>query len=398
MPNQSAANVLAAIKREATLGVAPGATGAEQLRLIDSPGLKMDRGQIRSGERRRDLLTRMGRLGAKSINGTYNTELTVGGAIDMLLESIVRSVWSDPLVTVLGATDGTTTANTIVRATGSWLTDGYRVGDVVTITGDATTANNDLRVRVTAVNATTLTLAATPLTANATARAFTVTRLKKVITPAVPIFHSYAVEQHDLDIDESELFLGVRLGGLTLSLRPNAMTTCAWGFLGLDRDVLGVAETPYFTDPNITEGDPLVADDSWIRYRGEDVAAITGLDLTFAINQNVLPVIGSTVSPDVFVNDLTVSGSVTGVRQDLSNLSAWDNETEFEISALLVEPGTDPKPAMGVFVPRVKIGDVSASFVGGDGAKIETRSLMMGPRTLDTGYDASLVNFFSSAP
>ena len=41
----------------------------------------------------------------------------------------------------------TTTTSTIVAAAGSWITAGVRVGDIVTLTGHSTAANNSLRLR-----------------------------------------------------------------------------------------------------------------------------------------------------------------------------------------------------------------------------------------------------------
>lgn len=394
---QTNSNILVALKREASIGVAAGAAGGTQMRITDSPGLELSRAQIQSAEKRADLLKTMGRLGGKSVSGSYNSELTVGGATDLLFESILRNNFAAILSTALGATDGTTTASTIVRATGSWLTDGYRVGDVVTITGDSTSANNNLRLRVVGVSATTLTLAGTPLTANATARAFTVTRLKKLITSTSPVRHSYSVEQYDKDIDASELFLGCRLVGMSLNFQPNGMATVQYTFAGLNRDVLGTAASPYFTTPALTTGLGLVADDSAIRYNGAEVATFTGFSLDFQIANSNQPVIGSLVGPNVFDNDLTLGGQITALRSSLDELTRFDNETEFEVSILLQENEAAPKDCIGIFLPRVKIAQLQAPVGGGDGAKVETRSLMIGPKDAATGYDGTIAVISSSA-
>lgn len=402
MPDQSATNVLAAVKREAagTPGTAAAAgAGAAQIRLLDSPGLRLERGNITSGERRRDQMANMGRLGSKTVNGSYNAELTIGGVTDSFLEAVLRSVWSDVIWINLSATDGTTTTNTIVRATGSWLTDGFRVGDVVSVMSDnATPANNGLRLRATNVTATTITVAGNPLTANATAHAFSVTRLKKLTTPAVPTLYSYTVEQYDADIDMSELFLGCRVTNVSFSFRPNAIATITYTLMGMDRTILTVTTSPYFTGPSLTTGAPLVADDSAIRFNGADVARFTAMDLSIAVDAATQPVIGSLVSPDVFLNTATVSGSISVVRNDFARLQMFDKETEFELSALFTEPGVAPLPSFGVFLPRVKFGGLDAPFLGGDAGKVETLPLMVGVRAAAAGYDASAINFFSTAP
>lgn len=311
MASQTAGNVLAAIKRQDDIDTpAAAGAGAEQVRLVDSPGLGLNRSQIESEERRRDQLRNMGRLGGKDVGGSFNTEVTVGGAFDMLAESIARGEY------------------------------------------EAKATHADISAD---------------------------TQLKRVVTPEVPIYHAYSVEQYDADIDASELFVGTRLTQLQLSLRPNGMATAGWTFMGLDRQIVDPAEAPYFTDPGVTEGLPLIADDSAIFYKGTQITTLTGIDLTFAINAALQPVIGNFVSPDVFMNILSISGSATAVRQDLAALSDFDDETEFELRAVMAAPGDEPKEMFAVVLPRVKISGIDAPFLGGDAAKVETRELMVAP-------------------
>lgn len=391
---------MAAIKREVTTGVAAAAgAGATQLRIVDSPGLRLDRSVIQSNERRGDLLKNMGRLGGRSVGGSFNAELTLGGATDLLLESILRSVWQTAVaITETTATSITTTANTIVRTAGSWIDDGVRVGDIVTLTDHATAANNGLRLRVESVSALTLTVAGNPLTANAVAdSAFTLTILKKLSNLAEPVRYSYTIEQYDEDIDLSELFLGCRLTGLALSFRPNAIAMITYTFMGMNRDVLVIGTSPWFTDPDLTTGLPLIADDSVIRHDGADVTRFTGLDLNLQIAASGQPVIGSFVSPDIFDNELTISGQIMGVREDFSRILMYEAETEFELSALFTEPGTSPIGALGLYLPRVKISSLDAPFQGGEGAKIETMNIMVAPQSASAGNDATAINIFSTA-
>lgn len=399
---QSASNVMVAIKRETATGVAPvDPTGAFRLPLTDSPGLELARNPIVSNIQRADLVTPMGRLGGKSITGSYNGEAIVGGALDLLLESIMRCV-ATPAVAITEATAGltsiTTTQNTIVASAGSWITAGVRVGDVITLTDHASAENNGLRLRVTQVTATTITVAGNPLTANAAPdSAFQMEILKKMTNPAVPVRYTHAIEQYDVDIDESELFLGCRLIGLDLSFKPDSPATYVATFHGLDRTLYQSGTSPFYVTPTEASGLSLIADDSAIRYDGTDVGTFTSFDLKFQIAAGGVSVIGSVVGPDVFDNRLTVSGSVSGLRSGFANLTRFDAETEFELSILLSEPNTTPVSCLGIYLPRVKIGKLAAPAFGGDGAKIETLELMVGPQTAGSGVDATTVAIHSSA-
>jgi hypothetical protein len=323
MASQTAGNVLAALKRETTMGTAAAAgAGAKQIRIVDSPGLRLERGEILSAERRGDQLRPMGRLGSKNTGGSYSSELSVGGAMDDLFESIVRGTW----------------------------------GALASVPSISTT-----------------------------------TQLKMVRTPAVPIYHSYTIEQYDVDIDASELFLGTRVTRLEMNLQPNAHVTLGWTFQGLDRQVLSPAQSPYFTNPTVTSGLSLVADDSTIRYKGSEIVRLTGMTLNFEVNAALQPVIGRLVSPDVFMNMMTITGSVTAIRQDLLTLNDFDAETEFELLAVLSAPGTGARDTFAVQIPRAKISGIDAPFLGGDAAKVETWDLMVGPTADSTG-----VRFYSS--
>jgi hypothetical protein len=396
---QNGSNILVAIKRQSTPGVAAGSSGGTQMRVLASPGLTLKHAQIQSAEKRTDMLRSMPRLGGKSVDGSYNAELTVGGATDILAEAIMRSTWSAALaITSATFTTITTTTSTIVAAAGSWLTAGVRVGDVIVISASAQPLNNNINLRVVGVTASTITVAGTPLTVNAVGDGgATVTRLKKVINGATPTRYIHTVEQYNVDIDQSEQFLDCRLVGFKLSFKPGQMATVQYTFMGLDRVILSTAASPYFTTPALTTGLDLIADDSNIRYNGADVTSFTGFDLDFTITAKPEMVIGSFVAPDVFDNDLTVSGTITGLRSDFSSLTMMDAETEFDCSILLQEPSGTPKPCLGLYLSRAKIGDVQAPILG-DGAQVETRQLLVGPKVAATGFDAGYCSFSSSAP
>lgn len=402
MPYQTNANVLVAVRRETTTGVAAGATAslAAQVRITDSPGLVLKKAQIQSTEKRTDMLRPMARLGHKTVDGSYNTELTVGGAVDLFLEAAMRSAWAT--ATSIAFSSMTTVAlgtNTVTAAAGDWIgTAGVRVGDLFTISGTTVPGDNGTNARVTALSTlviTTTTGAFTTLAATATG---TLTILKKLKTVTPPNRYTHTIEQYDVDTDLSELFLGCRLIGLKVSGKPGAPVTMAYTFMGLDHTVLATGTSPYFTTPALTTGLALIADDATVHFNGTQVANFTGFDLDFSIAAKDEAVIGSLTSPDVFDNDLTVTGSITALRQDFSNLSLYDAETEFEVRLKFIEPNTTPQNCLGFFFPRVKIGAVSAPAGGADGAKIETVALFMGPKVATSTYDAGVATIHSTAP
>lgn len=398
MTYQTGSNILVALKAESTTGVAVGTvTGAQQVRITDSPGLELKRAQIQSQEKRDDGNTSMGRSGGKSVDGSYNMELIAGGAINTLMGAALRATFATSTsITFVTLTAVTFATNALESSAGDFIAEGIKVGDIFTISGSDTSENNDLNKTVLAVTSGTLTAPAASFTAAATSdTAGTLVIHRKLTQSTQPARSSYNIEQYDEDTDTSEVFLGCRVVGMRLSFQPGQMATAVFTFLGMDRNALDTS-APFFTSPSVTTGLALIADDSSIRYNGASIATFTGFDLDFTLTAAGEPVIGSFTSPDIFDNDLAVAGTITGLRDDFSNLTLFDDESEFEASILLEAPNTTPKQFINIFVPRAKISALSAPVGGGDGAKIETLTLMVGPKVVAATYDAGMVTISTS--
>lgn len=400
MAYQTGSNILVALKKETTFATAPATvTGAVRLRITDSPGLELKRATVQSNEKRSDGLTSMARLGYKSVDGSYNCELSTGGGIDLLLEGIMRNAWSTALA-IAGASVTTITITTneavCASATG-WLSLGIRTGDIFYLTNYDVSSSNGVNLLATAVTTQTITFTPAISTAGTADASCTLTRLKKAVNGTTPTSYSYAVEQYDQDIDLTELFLGCKVVGVRLSFRPGEMAQATFTLMGADRTALATGTSPFYTSPTLTTTLGLVADDSSIRYNGAAVTTFTGFELNFEITARGEPVIGSLVTPGIFDNDMRVTGTLTGLRSDFSKLTLFDAETEFEVSIVLEEPSGTPPECLALFLPRVKITGLSAPVGGGDGAKIETLQLVAAPKATTTGYDPTVAVISSSA-
>ena len=157
--SQTARNYRVALKVQSALGDLPTATGATRLRMLASPGMNEDSPPIVSEEERPDLQPQQGRMGSRSTSGSYEAEASLGSH-DIPIEAVQRGTWA-PAVDKTHADVGqiTIAGSVITAATGSWLDEGVRVGDVVTLSGTSEAANNNRVLRVTGVTATTVTVA-----------------------------------------------------------------------------------------------------------------------------------------------------------------------------------------------------------------------------------------------
>lgn len=406
MPIQDGTNYTVRIARETTEGVAAlvGAA-ALQLRSNPSPGLKLDRARIKANERRPDKTKSMDRLGYKTVTGSYNFDVTIGGVTDMLLEAIMRGGWvaAAALTTATGAgacVDLTPNAtNQITRTgSGSFITDGWKEGDVARLTNHSVTADNNINLRVVSVAALVLTFAGTPLTIGAADTSCVLTRLKKVITqtPAVDYFHT--VEQYQATSDLSKLYLGCKCTKFSLSLKPGEMATFTAEFMGMDRTLLITGTSPWFTTPTLTTGLGLIADESLIYVNGAAAAYITAFDLEFAITASGKPVLGSFVTPSIFTNDVDVTGTMSFMKTDFANDILFDAETEFAAGIMLVEPGAAPVGTLSIWLPRMKFAAGLDGPLGDDGPMMGDIPIAVAAAVATSTKDATIAVISSSAP
>lgn len=398
---QTAANILVALKRQPTLGTPPGDTGGVRLRITDSPGLVGQFHTAQSQEKRADGLTTRPRQGTKFCDGSYNFDLSAGGGHDVFLEALMRSTFSAAATRTYDNSAGLTSleitqTNEITQVGSTTLVGVIFVGDIIYLTNMSTAANNNINLLVTGVTATVVTVAGTPLTVQAADIACEMIRRKRVHTATTPTRVAHYIEQYDQDIDLSQVFDHVRVTGMRLSFRPDEPITGSWNLMGADWSDLATGTSPYYTSPTLTSTEVLVTGDGVLVYDGAVVATFTGLDFDIQIATSVQGVIGSRVPADVFDNSMRVTGTLTGLRSDFGNLTKFANETAFELWFLAEEPTGTPPEFVSVFWPSVTIREASAPVGGGDGAKIETLNFSVDPIVASTGYAAGIGTISSS--
>ena len=399
---QSASNVIVAIKRESSPGVAAGATGAERMRIFDSDGLRLETTPVESSEKRADGNKEGSRHGSRIVPGGYNHPLVPGGFMDILLEAIMRSTWAAEITTTeADLTSLAIASNVLTAGSGSLITEGFRVGQVIYLTGMTETENNNRNLLITAVTASTMTVATTDgvaLTDESADTTFEIVRRGNVVNAAAPVKYHHTIEQRDVDHNRSEQFLGVKLVGLSLTLAPNSPVTVASTWMGLNRVLLDTGESPYFTTPALVTGRVKVGEEILLRANGATVAKATSLTLGWGITAAGQPVLGSRLSPDIFDNDLALTGQVSKIRESHDFLTLYDGETEFEVATVLEErTAAAPYPCIGLFFPIVKLMSGGAPVGGGDGPKIETFDMDFHTKPAGvTGYDATIASISSS--
>lgn len=393
---QSGQNVSFRYKVQSGLGTPASGASGKELPLIASAGLRLNKVAIPDPVISADGMKGVARHGSRSVGGTTTAAIKLG-ALDELIEALCRGTWvAAASITQAAMTSITTTTSTIVAAGGSWIAQGVTVGDVVTLSGHATTANNSKRLLVTGVTASTITVAGTPLTLDASPdSSFTLTVHKKVVQGTTQRY--FTTDTYFQDIDISLTATDCVPVSLELAMSPDAAATATIGWVGIDAASNATGSSPVLTGPTTYETANMVATDAVVLKSGVAVTSITGLSLTMSLGGDLLPVIGSTVSPDVFLDNTSVSGSFAVPMADAVYFEHFNDEDEISLMVVLKEPEADPYDFVAVYLPVVKLTSQPDFSLGGNGPLVGSMSFEAGRKATTTGYDETMIKFVTSA-
>jgi hypothetical protein len=373
-----------AYKVETTFGVAPGQSGGQLLRRVQST-IDLSKESYAANEKRTDFQIADFRHGVRSITGQITGELspkTYADLFGVLLKRDFAAV--SPLTGLSVTVAGSGPTYTLTRASGDYLTGGVKIGDVIRLTaGTFNAANLNKNLLVTNVTATVLTvivLNGSTLTAEGPIASATVTVVgKKTFIPTTGhTDKSIAFEHWYSDIVQSELFLGNKIGKASLSLPPSGLATVAFDVMGQDLANLAkrgsVAESAqYFTTPTaITSTGTLAAVNGVLRAAGATVGTVTGLTIDINTNYTGDPVVGSNVKPQMFPGKVSVTGQFTAYFDSVALRDAFVNETEIDLVGVFTSDNTAAADFITTVVPRIKLG--SANKDDGDGGLVQTFS------------------------
>lgn len=386
------------IKKESVFATAAGATGGTVARRT-ALNLNLTKQPIESQEKRTDFQRADVRHGSRMVDGTLDGEL-ITGVWEEFWAALVRRDFASISAIAADSGDGFTISSGVVtRAAGggeSFLTDGVRVGQVVRGANFADAANNARNFLVTAVTATTMTLAvidggaalADVGSADEDAT-FTIVGQTTFVPSTSHTSDSFNIEDYLADADLAELYIGCRVVGLSLRMQPNSMVTVSWRIMGIDQEIYETSSAPYFTGPTGAGVESVLeAALGYIRLGGAEIAVVTGVNVDIDLGAANTPVVGSNISPDVFYGRaITVRGQLTAYITNHTYLSAFRNETEMELFLLFQEPGSEPADFISLFMPRVKL--MSASKDDPDTVVTQTLDFEALLKGAATGYEST---------
>lgn len=365
-----------AYKAESTYGTVPSASGAQVLRRVQST-LDLTKDAYQSNEIRVDQQIADYRHGVRRVSGKITGELSPLTYKDFFAQALRKDFVAGVSASSLTLTIAGAGPYTVTRSSGSYLTDGFKVGDVVRLSSSGSPAlvagNVAKNLLVTALTATVMTvvvLNGSALTAQSSIGSCTVAATgKKTFVPLTGhTDKSFSIEHWYSDLSQSEVFSGCKASKIAIAMPPSGMVT-------FDADVMGqnvtTAAAQYFTNPTAaTSTGCLAAVNGVLRVGGTTVATLTGLSLDITSNYSGDPVVGSNTVPFLFPGRVLVAGQATAYFDSVTLRDAFLNETELDLVAAFTAGGEANSDFMSFVLPRIKLGGAAKS--DGEGGLVQT--------------------------
>jgi hypothetical protein len=357
------------VKKQTGQGViAPGgASTGQSLRRVTST-IDLNKAFYKSAEIRPSMQRSDGRQGVRSVSGQIQGELSVGtyqGFFESVLRQAAQAVVTTGAQTNMTAAVTVAPAGTITRLAGSFFTDGFVVGDLVTSSGWTTTgaANNAHLFIITALTALVMTvypLDGVAFAAKASGDSVTtVTAGKKTWLPQTGHTRDYWTIEHNFsDVSLSERFVDCVITGFNVKMGSTGMVNVTFPVMGLDMQTGGSA---YFTSPTAASSGTVVASANGILIlQGLKVGVMTSIDMT--VNGNYTApggVVGANVDPDIFPGAVDVNGTVTILFDSATYRDMFLNETIAQLAVALTASNVANPAALAINMPTLKFTDAN---------------------------------------
>lgn len=357
--SQGTAKVVA-YKKETTFGTLAGATGGKQLRRVTAD-FNLTKETYSSNEIRTSRQNANSTHGVRSAEGSLSAELSAGSYADFMGSILARDFTS----VTLGAAANTTvtvsgTTYQFVRSTGSFVTDGFRPGLIVNASGLTDVDDNGRDFLITAVSALNVTfvpldtLGAPTAQGVASSVTFTVPGKHTFIPASGHTNQSYTIEEWYSDIAQSQVFTGMKVNSMGVSMPSTGIITLDFGFTG--KDMAQTGTTQYFTSPAAQSASGVMAAvNGAVIVNGQPVALITSIDFTVDRATENATAVGSNSLAEIFTGRILVTGNMSVYFTDANFRNYFNNETEVSLVLGVSTNACGTGSAMSFYMPRVKV-------------------------------------------
>jgi hypothetical protein len=336
-------------QKEDTMGTSPASPALKILRTVGR-GINLEKEVLGSQEVRSDRQVADERHGFRRVSGSIGTEWSLG-SLDDMIEGLLGGSWETATLGAAVVISVTASSKTFTLASGTWDAGGFEVGDWVTTAGFTNAGNNGTHL-VTSISGTDMVVTTSNTLVDETPGAAGPTltlegRRMKVGTT----LNTYTFERAFEDVAQFQLFNGVTINGMALSIEPGSIVGATLSLLGMTSGAM--TETSFDSTPTAAPtASPFNAFDGALYEGGSLLAVVTGIQVNLENNRSLSPVIGSTTSPAVYEGTIQVTGNMTVIFENATLFNKFVNETESELYIKLDDP--DGTNFVAITIPRVK--------------------------------------------
>lgn len=386
MATQTAVATTIAFAPETNFGEV-GAGPGQLIRRVSS-SLNIQKDSFASNEILPDYQIASFRHGGQRAGGQIEGELSTE-SYDAWFEALLRGTWATGAsISDTGHTSVAASGSVFTFGSGSLITAGFKLGDTVRFSQltSGAASNNAKNFRIVGLTATTMTVFPAP-TAHSAQNAFTCAVAGKKLLMGTER-RSFSIEQRYSDIDTSELLLGCRIGGASISVPANGISRISWEIQGREGTLLSEGASPQYVSPNApTITDVLTGIEGGLRIAGADSAVISQADLQINLNAQAGPVIGDPRgrSIDIWEGGPVVTGSIAFYLANAALLRAFLNEEEIDLHMTLPAAGAEPRAFLSFIMPRIKLTAAQKQVPTSGGIIVQASLQALAPITAGAG-------------
>jgi hypothetical protein len=344
-----------------------------------------------SEERRSDRQRQDVRHGYNSVSGDIAGELSEE-SWDDFIEAVFGGTWTSGASVNFTAVSVNTANARITASSANFVTSGFRVGDVFSVT--ATPAIAGLTDRYfTALSVGVSTIDVEPGTIGTTTSASAIVKVVGQKISQGNTYRSFTIERWLSDLDMYQNFKGCRINQMSISVPASGMVTVTFGVMGQQGS--GFSSTSvasaYTAAPQTT---PFAAVNGELYEGGEVLGFVTAAEVTLNNNMASPQVVGSNYTPDILYGRYSdVTGSITVLFTSEEMHAKFANETESTLILRLQNQNSLNSSAdfINITFPRIK-------YTGGDvddspdtGVTVTMPFTALKPLTADTSKGTSSI-------
>ena len=381
----------------------PGSSGGQLLRRV-SASLNLRKNATRSQEILPSRQVRSSRHTRSFVEGSISGELSPGTYFEFQ-EAAHRdtgatfSSKSNTDYTSLTADNATAK---LTLGSGNPVSDGLKVGDIITVSGASVAANNRrfMIVAMGGTNGRELTVypAPTDMTADTS---FGLARAGLASAPpsSAHVKRKLFLERYNEDLDLSRVYDECRITGYRLSIPAEGNATFEAMVMGRQRETLTGGSAPFFASPTaITSTNVVNTLNGAVYLAGSKIGLVTSLNLTFTMNADAPAVLGQAFPPDILLGTAAITAELGFLLDDADTAATiFEDETEVTVLALLSSGDFATSDAISICLPRFKINQADEPMQGEGSQAVSCQGEALEYTAAGVGVPASSIRIHDTA-